>query len=85
VPDTALRVLIAAVAAAAIIRVGFTILRGLARPLDKPPPEGELRQVKIQYRCDICGAEARMTIAADEDPEPPRHCMDDMSLVSPVE
>ena len=36
------------------------------------------------YRCAICGAEVRMTIAPDEDPEPPRHCLEDMDLVAPV-
>ena len=44
----------------------------LDAPLPEPPPAGELRKVKIMYRCSICGAEVRMTIAPHEDPEPPR-------------
>jgi DNA-directed RNA polymerase subunit RPC12/RpoP len=40
--------------------------------------------VKLIYRCSICGTEVRMTAANDEDPEPPRHCMDDMELVAPI-
>jgi len=66
----------------AILWVGIVILRGLARPVPEPPPAGELRKVNLRYRCNVCGAEVRMTAAADEDPDPPRHCMDDMQLVS---
>ena len=80
-----LNVLIAVVAGFLIIRIGLTMLRGLARPAPEPPPAGELRKVKIAYRCSICGAEVRMTVAPDEDPEPPRHCLEDMDLVAPVE
>jgi hypothetical protein len=41
--------------------------------------------VKITYRCDVCGAEVRMTVAPTEEPDPPRHCQDDMRLVTPVD
>ena len=68
-----------------IIRIGLAMLRGLATPPPEPPPAGELRKVKITYRCSICGAEVRMTVAPEEDPEPPRHCLEDMDLVAPIE
>lgn len=68
-----------------IFRVGLAMLRGLAQPIPEPPPAGELRKVKIAYRCSLCGAEARMTIAPEEDPQAPRHCMEDMDLVAPIE
>jgi threonine dehydrogenase-like Zn-dependent dehydrogenase len=61
------------------------MLRGLARPIPEPPPSGELRKVKIRYRCSICGTEVRMTTATNEMPEPPRHCLEDMDLVAPIE
>jgi hypothetical protein len=61
------------------------MLRGLARPIPEPPPAGELRKVKIMYRCSICGPEVRMTAANDEMPEAPRHCLEDMDLVAPIE
>lgn len=80
-----LNVLIAVVAGFLIIRIGLAMLRGLARPVPEPPPAGELRKVKITYRCSICGTEVRMTVAPDEDPEPPRHCLEDMDLVAPVD
>jgi len=78
-------ILIALVVGYVIFRVGLAMLRGLATPVPEPPPAGELRKVKIMYRCSICGAEVRMTIAPDEDPEPPRHCLEDMDLVAPIE
>ena len=68
-----------------IWKVGRGMLGGLARPLPGPPPAGELRKVKILFRCSICGTEVRMTAANDEVPEPPRHCQEDMDLVAPVE
>lgn len=80
-----LNVLIAVAAGFLIIRVGLAMLRGLARPAPEPPPSGELRKVKITYRCSICGTEVRMTVAPDAEPEPPRHCLEDMDLVAPVE
>ena len=79
------KVLIAVVIAYTVLRLGLAMLRNLARPLPEPPDPGTLRKVKIEYRCNICGAEARMTVAPDEDPEPPRHCQDEMDLVTPIE
>jgi hypothetical protein len=80
-----LKLVVAVVVFLVIMRIGLAILRGLARPVPEPPPAGELRKVKIAYRCSICGAEVRMTVAAEEDPEPPRHCQEDMDLVAPIE
>ena len=77
-----------AIAAAAVwllFRIGFAMLGGLAQPVPEPPPAGELRRVKIMYRCTICGTEVRMTTANDQMPEAPRHCMDEMELVTPVD
>ena len=82
---TVVNVAIAAIVAFLIIRIGLAMLRGLANPPPEPPPPGELRKVKIMYRCELCGSEVRMTTAPDEDPEPPRHCMDEMTLVAPIE
>ncbi len=80
-----LAVVVAAVACWLILRVGVLMLGGMARPIPEPPPAGELRKVKIAYRCEVCGAEVRMTVAPDADPEPPRHCQDEMTLMTPVE
>ena len=78
-------IVIAVVAGWAIIAVGLAMLRGLSRPIPDPPPAGELRKVRVQYRCSICGAEVRMTVAPNEDPDPPRHCLEDMDVVAPIE
>ena len=75
----------AALGAWVILRVGVLMLGGLARPIPAAPPAGELRKVKMAYRCEICGPEVRMTVAPDQDPEPPRHCQDEMTLLTPVE
>jgi hypothetical protein len=77
--------LIAASAVFVLFKIGFAMLGGLAQPVAEPPPAGELRKVKIAYRCSICGTEVRMTVANDQMPEPPRHCLEDMELVTPVE
>jgi hypothetical protein len=78
-------VAVAVVAGWLMLKVGFMVLAGFATPPAPPPPPGELRKVKITYRCSICGTEVRMTSANDEVPEPPRHCQDDMDLVAPIE
>lgn len=77
--------LVAAAAVWVVFKIGFAMLGGLAQPIPEPPPAGELRKVKIMYRCSICGTEVRMTVANDEMPDPPRHCQDDMDLVTPVD
>ena len=77
--------IVAIVVGFAIIRLGLAMLRGMAAPIPEPPPPGELRKVKIQYRCAVCGTEVRMTAATDEAPESPRHCMQEMELVAPIE
>ena len=79
-----LAVIVAAVVAYLILSIGVTMLGGLARPVPAPLPPGELRKVRLLYRCSICGTEVRMTAAIDEDPEPPRHCLEDMDLVAPT-
>lgn len=80
-----LQVVVAMAIVYGLVRLGLAMLGGLARPIPEPPPPGELRRVRIQYRCAICGAEVRMTVAPDEEPSPPRHCQEDMDLVAPLE
>lgn len=78
-------VAVAVLAGWAILKGGFAVFRGLATPLPEPPPPGELRKVRISFRCTICGTEVRMTTANDEVPEPPKHCQEEMDLVAPIE
>jgi len=78
-------IVVALLIAAVLIKVGVGLLRGLGTPLPPPPPDGEMRKVNLKYRCSVCGAQIKMTLATEEVPEPPRHCMEDMDLVAPVE
>ena len=79
------RIVIALGVALLLIRIGIAVLGSMTRPVPEPPPPGELRKVKLVYRCATCGTEVRMTAATDIDPEPPRHCMDEMDLLTPVD
>ncbi len=75
-----IRLFIAIVFAILLVRMGIFLLKSLAQPIPEPPPPGELRKVNMRYRCTLCGAEARLTLASNQEPEPPRHCMEDMEL-----
>jgi hypothetical protein len=69
-----------------VLRVGLWGLRLIARPAPPPLPPGELRKVNVRYRCSVCGMEMKVILAADEHPEPPRHCMEEMDVtVAPYE
>ena len=80
-----LGILVVLLIAAVLIKVGLALLRGLGTPLPPPPPPGEMRKVNLKYRCSVCGAEVKMTLATEELPDAPRHCQEDMDLVAPVE
>jgi hypothetical protein len=83
-PVIVLKLLIGIALAALVFRVGFWMLKGLAVPVNEPPPEGEMRKINLRFRCSICGAEVRMTAAPNQEPEPPRHCLEDMELLAPL-
>jgi hypothetical protein len=76
---------VAIIAAYVLLRIGLRMLGGFARPIPPPPDPGELRKVRLTYECSICATTVRMTMANDEVPDPPRHCMEDMVLVTPVD
>lgn len=81
-PFPVVNMLVAAAAAALFLWIGMRVLGGFARPVPAPPDPGELRKVRLTYECSICATTVRMTMANDEVPEPPRHCMEDMVLVT---
>ncbi len=80
-----LKIAVAVLAAVVLVKLGFAILGSFARPVPEPPPPGELRRVRLVYRCSVCGTEVRMTSANDQVPEPPRHCMEDMELITSLD
>ena len=80
----AIKIIIGLVAAVVIVRLGLVVIRALATPVPEPD-EGELRRVNLKYQCSVCGAQVRMTKAGEDLPPAPRHCMEDMDLMSPIE
>ncbi len=79
------RVLVAMAIGYVIVVIGTATIGSFARPIPEAPPPGELRRVKLTYRCPTCGAELRMTLANDSIPQAPRHCADEMELTTPAE
>ena len=82
---TVLRIAVTAAAIWLFWKVGTAVLGSFARPVPEAPPEGELRKLKLRYRCSLCGLELRVDRAASEAPDAPRHCMDEMDLVASQE
>ena len=65
-------------------KAGMATLHALsASPVPTPEP-GQLRKLNVRYRCDVCGVELKMTLAPDDDPPPPKHCLEDMIEVAPL-
>jgi hypothetical protein len=63
---------------------GIAMLRSMTSMPPAPAPAGEMRKVNRRYRCDVCGVELKMTLAPDEDPPPPKHCLEDMIEAAPL-
>jgi hypothetical protein len=83
--STVMWVIGAILVTAIVWRIGSGALRSVTTPLPDPPPAGELRKVNLRYRCSVCGMELRLTLADEEDPEPPKHCQEQMDLVAPID
>ena len=81
---TVIWVAIGVIAAVVLWKVGTAMLGSLSRPLPPPPPPGEMRRINVRYRCDVCGVELQMTLAPDEDPPAPKHCLEEMVEVAPL-
>ncbi len=80
-----LRTVVAVVVAYALFMTGVKTIGAFARPIPAPLPPGELRRVKLTYRCEVCGTELRLTLANDQVPEPPKHCTEPMVLTTNLE
>ena len=68
----------------ALWKTGIGFIRTMGSSPPPPPPAGEMRKLNVKYRCNVCGLEIKLTLAPDEDPPPPRHCLDDMVVVAPI-
>lgn len=78
-------VLVGVVIMVVVWRSGIGMLRGMTSSLPPPPPAGEMRRINVRYRCSVCGVELRMVMAPDQDPPAPRHCLEEMELVAPID
>ncbi len=81
------KIAIAAVTVLLLYVIGAGMVRSFngAPPFAQPPEPGELQPVDFRYRCIVCGALVTMTAAPDgEVPDAPRHCREDMLLVSDI-
>ena len=65
-------------------KIGMAMLQALSAPPVPEPDPGELRKVNVRYRCDVCGVELTLTLAPDDDPPAPTHCLEEMVLVAPL-
>ena len=85
--SSALRAVIAVVAALAIAWIGWGMFRSLLRrtPRNVPLPEPEVppADVRITYRCEECGTELLLLRKGSE--SPPRHCGEAMLRREEVE
>jgi hypothetical protein len=82
--STVIWVAVGLVMMVALWKTGIGMLRSMTTPMPAPPPAGELRKVNVRYRCGVCGLEIKLTMAPDQDPPPPRHCLEDMDIVAPL-
>jgi hypothetical protein len=65
-------------------KFGFGMLKSMTSMMPEPPPSGEMRKINVRYRCSVCGVELRMVMAPDEDPPPPKHCLEEMDIIAPL-
>jgi len=77
----AFSVVVAVLMSFVIFKVGYALLTSFSSPMPAPPPTGEMRRVKLRFKCAQCGMELRVTAAPDEVVLAPRHCMDEMDEV----
>jgi hypothetical protein len=81
-----IRVVITVLGVLVIYLIGAGTLRKFKVPPPAEPDPDLVIPVDLRFRCIVCGTEVTMTSTqADIDIEAPRHCREDMVLVTPVE
>jgi hypothetical protein len=76
-----LRIAIGLVGAVTIYVIGAALLRKFKVEPEPEPDPSQLRAVDVEFRCTVCGTTVVMTAAPGDEPEPPRHCREDMVRV----
>ncbi len=74
---TILRIVLGVGVALTVYVIGASMLRKFHLAPPAEPDPDDIKPVDLHYRCIVCGAEVTMT-AAQDDPEAPRHCREDM-------
>lgn len=74
-------IVIALAAFVVIYTIGVKMMASFSRTQPPPPPDGELRRVRMTFQCQTCGTEVRMTKAPNAEPEGPSCCMQEMELI----
>ena len=78
-----LRVVVGVAAAVFVYAVIAGVLAKFKIAPDEEIDPEAVVPVDLRFRCIVCGAEVTMTAApGDEAPDPPRHCREDMTLIS---
>ncbi len=65
----------------AIIAMTLWVVRLLLIPQPADPDPDAVKEVAVDYRCVVCGLRLTITHAQQDEPEPPRHCREDMTEV----
>jgi hypothetical protein len=78
---TIFRVVLGVAGAVTLYVIGASMLRKFQVPPPPEPDPEDIKPVNLRFRCVVCGAEVTMTAAQGDDPEPPRHCREDMVLL----
>jgi hypothetical protein len=77
----AVRVVIGLIGAVTIYVIGAALLRKFKIEPEAEADPSQLRPVDVEFRCTVCGTMVVMTAAPGDDPEPPRHCREEMVRV----
>jgi hypothetical protein len=77
------KILIAVAAFLVLYTLAVRLVRGMMAPAPPDEPDlSKLKPVDYRYRCMVCGAEVTMTASPDAEPAAPRHCREEMHLLS---
>jgi hypothetical protein len=79
---TILRIVLGVAVAITVYVIGASMLRKFQVAPPAEPDPADIKPVDLHFRCIVCGAEVTMTAAQDDEPDPPRHCREDMVLVA---
>jgi hypothetical protein len=78
-----LRVIVALLAIVGIYLIGAAVVAKFKIAPPAEPDPDQVVPVDLKFRCSVCGTEVVMTATqADTEIDAPRHCREDMVLVS---